>query len=158
MLHITFSTLRVTYHFRVRAIYGGISNDRDAKNGLGLTYQLSNSHDVADSGLRQRGSGRLGLLGLLGFSAVFFRRPKATILMDERDTLIQLRAWTVACSLFWIVLVATAVFGAAVLYGQDGSIPGWIVQVGVAVAFMLVLSIASIALLIQYSTEVRHGS
>lgn len=101
--------------------------------------------------------GGLGLQGLLGFSAVFFRRPKATILMDERDTLIQLRAWTVAYSLFWIVLVVSAVFGSAMLYGQDGSIPVWIVQVGVAVAFMLVLSIASIALLVQYSGEVRHG-
>lgn len=94
--------------------------------------------------------GCFGLLGLIGLSPFFFKSKKGEILADERDQLIQQRSWVVAYSLFWVAFVLAAVLLSAVVYGQEGAVPVYIVQGSVFVGFMLVYGIASIATLIQY--------
>ena len=101
--------------------------------------------------------GGLGFLGLTGFGPLFFRKKPGQVPIDERDTLIQLRSWIVAYSLFWVVFVLAAVFLSVVVYGQDGAVPVSVVQMGVAVGFMLVYALASIAILVQYAGGSTDG-
>ena len=95
--------------------------------------------------------GGFGSLGLIGFGPLFFRKKPGQVPIDERDTLIQLRSWILAYSLFWVVFVLAAVFLSVVVYGQDGAVPVSVVQMCVGVGFMLVYALASIAILVQYA-------
>jgi hypothetical protein len=94
--------------------------------------------------------GSFGFLGLMGFGPFFLRKKPGQVLADERDTLIQRRSWVLAYSLFWVVFVLAAVLS-AVVYGQDGAVPVWIVQSSVFCGFMLVYALHSIATLVQYA-------
>jgi hypothetical protein len=95
--------------------------------------------------------GGFGFLGLIGFGPLFFRRKPGQVLTDERDQLIQRRSWVLAYSLFWVAFVLAAVVLSAVVYGQEGAVPVWVVQSSVFCAFMLVYVLASIAILVQYA-------
>ena len=104
-----------------------------------------------------RALGGLGLLGLIGLGAFFFRKKPGQVLIDERDTLIHRRSWILAYSLFWVVFVLAAVFLSRVVYGQDGAVPVSVVQMSVAWGIMLVYALASIAILVQYAGESTDG-
>src|SRR5581483_7017364 len=90
--------------------------------------------------------GGSGILGLLGFGALFFRKKPGQVLTDERDQFIHRRSFVLAYSIFWVVFVLVAVFVSAAVYGQDGDVPVWVVQSSVFFAFMLVQAVASIAI------------
>jgi hypothetical protein len=93
--------------------------------------------------------GGLGFLGILGFGPIFFRKKPGQVLTDERDTLIQRRSWILAYAVFWVVFVLAAFPLSPLVYGQDGSVPVWVIQCSVFFAFMLVNAVASIAILVQ---------
>jgi hypothetical protein len=94
--------------------------------------------------------GGFGFLGLMGFGPFFFRKKAGKVVTDERDALIQRRSWVLAYSLFWVAFVLAAVLS-AVVYGQDGAVPVWVVQCGIFCGFMLVYALHSIAALVQYA-------
>ena|SRR5437868_4304771 len=95
--------------------------------------------------------GGLGFLGLLGFGPFFFRKKPGQVPTDERDQLIQQRSWIVAYALFWVVFVLAAVLFSPLVYGQDGAVPVWVIQISVFCGFMLVYALASVAILVQYA-------
>ena len=101
--------------------------------------------------------GGFGFLGLTGFGPLFFRRKPGQVLTDERDQLIQRRSWVLAYSLFWVAFVLAAVVLSAVVYGQEGAVPVWVVQSSVFCGFMLVYALASIAILVQYAGGSRDA-
>jgi hypothetical protein len=101
--------------------------------------------------------GGFGFIGLLGFGPLFFRKRPGQVLIDERDVLIQRRSWVVAYSFFWVVFVLAAVVLSAVVYGQEGAVPVVIVQISVLPGFMLVYTLASIAILVQYAGESKNA-
>jgi hypothetical protein len=95
--------------------------------------------------------GDFGFLGLLGFRPFIFRKKPGQVLIDERDTLIQRRSWVLAYSLYWVAFVLAAAVLSAMVYGQEGAVPVWVVQSSVFCGFMLVQALASIATLVQYA-------
>jgi hypothetical protein len=101
--------------------------------------------------------GGFGFLGLLGFGPLFFRKKPGQVLTDERDQLIQRRSWVLAYSLFWVAFVLAAVVLSAVVYGQEGAVPVWVVQSSVFCGFMLVYALASVAILVQYAGGSRDA-
>jgi hypothetical protein len=101
--------------------------------------------------------GGSGFLGFLGFGPLFFRGKPGQVVLDERDTLIQQRSWVVAYSLFWVVFVLAAVLLSPLVYGQEGAIPVWIVQISVFPSFMLVYALASIAILVQFAGGTKNA-
>jgi hypothetical protein len=101
------------------------------------------------------GLGLLGLLGLLGFSHHLFRKKTDKIDLDERDLLIQRKATVIAYSGFWIVWV----FGSMIAWGIIG--PGNYVNVEilpltVLAGGLIVVSVQSVAILIQYGRGGRE--
>ena len=101
--------------------------------------------------------GGFGFLGLLGFGPFFFRKKPGQVLLDERDTLIQRRSWVLAYSLYWVAFVLAATVLSAVVYGQEGAVPVWVVQSSVFCGFMLVYALASVAILAQYAGGARDA-
>lgn len=95
--------------------------------------------------------GGLGCLGLLGFGPLFFRKHSGQVVVDERDHLIQWRAWIFAYALFWVAFLAIAAVLSAVVYGEDGAVPVTVVRISVFWAFLLVYALASGAILVQYA-------
>jgi hypothetical protein len=107
--------------------------------------------------LGDRAMGGLGFLGLIGLGPLFFRRRAGQVIADERDQLIQLRAWIFAYAMFWVAFVLVAVVLTAAIYGVDGAVPVPVVQISVFWAIMLVYALASAAILIQYTRGSCHG-
>jgi hypothetical protein len=101
--------------------------------------------------------GGSGFIGFLGFGPLFFRKKPGQVLIDERDVLIQQRSWVLAYSFFWVVFVLAAVVLSAVVYGQEGAVPVVVVQISVLPGFMLVYTLASIAILVQYAWESKNA-
>jgi hypothetical protein len=101
--------------------------------------------------------GGFGFLGFIGLGPLFFRKKPGQVVTDERDLMIQRRAWVLAYSLFWVVFVLAAVLLSAVVYGQDGAVPVWVVQSSVFCGFLLVYALASIAILVQYAGGARDA-
>jgi hypothetical protein len=101
--------------------------------------------------------GGFGFLGLIGFGPLFFRKKPGQVLTDERDQLIQRRSWVLAYSLFWVAFALAAAVLSAVVYGQEGAVPVWVVQSSVFCGFMLVYALASIAILVQYAGGTRDA-
>jgi len=95
--------------------------------------------------------GGFGFIGLLGLGPFFFRKRPGQVLTDERDLLIQRRSWILAYALFWVVFVLAAALLSPLVYGQEGAVPVWVVQISVFGALMLVYALASIAILVQYA-------
>lgn len=107
--------------------------------------------------LGYRAMGGFGCLGLIGFGPLFFRRKPGQVVTDERDQLIQWRAWIFAYALFWVAFVFVAVVLSAVVYGEDGAVPVSVVRISVFWAFMLVYALASVAILVQYARGSRDA-
>jgi len=101
--------------------------------------------------------GGSGFLGFMGFGPLLFRRKPGQVAIDERDILIQLRSWVVAYSLFWVVFVLAAVLLSPLVYGQEGAVPVWIVQISVFCFFIIVYGLASIAILVQYAGGTKNA-
>jgi hypothetical protein len=95
--------------------------------------------------------GGSGFLGLLGFGYLFFRKKPGKVLTDERDQLIQLRSAILAYAILWIAYVLAAVLLSPLIYGQDGVVPVWVVQISAFGGFILVYAVMSIAILVQYA-------
>lgn len=104
-----------------------------------------------------RAQGGLGLSGLLGFGVLFFRRKPNEIITDERDELIRGRSATLSFALFWVLYVAVASGASVLIYGQDGSIPVFVVQMSVFWALMFHQAVMSIAILAQYRGVSEHA-
>lgn len=104
-----------------------------------------------------RAMGGLGCLGLLGFGPLFFRQKPGQVVADERDHLIQWRAWIFAYALFWVAFVFVAALLSPAVYGEDGAVPVTIVRVSVVGGFMLVYAVASVAILAQYAGGSRDA-
>ena len=92
--------------------------------------------------------GGFGLLGLLGFSPVFFRKPRLVVL-DERDTQIRIRSQFCAISFSGCLFVVAAMTAPAV-YGWNGSVPVTMVMASVFCGMMVLYGVMSLATLIQY--------
>jgi hypothetical protein len=107
--------------------------------------------------LGYRAMGGLGCLGLIGFGPLFFRRKPGQVIADERDQLIQWRAWIFAYALFWVAFVLVAVVLSAVVYGEDGAVPVSVVRISVFWALLLVYALASVAILVQYAGGSRDA-
>ena len=101
--------------------------------------------------------GGFGFLGFIGFGPLFFRKKPGQVVTDERDHLIQARSWILAYALFWVAFVLAAVFLSAVIYGEDGAVPVSVLRWSVALGFMLVYGLASIAILVQYAGGSKDG-
>src|SRR5262245_62077821 len=101
--------------------------------------------------------GGFGMLGFLGFGPFFFRRQPGHVVTDERDQLIQRRSWVLAYSFFWVVFVLAAVVLSAVVYGEDGAVPVSVLRWSVFCGFMLVYTLASVAILVQYAGGSRDA-
>jgi len=70
-----------------------------------------------------RAGGMFGLLGILGFGLLFYRRRNAdAVVTDERDRAIQQRAGNIAFAAFWCFFVAACV-SAYLVYGPAGAMP-----------------------------------
>ncbi len=95
-----------------------------------------------------RAWGGLGFLGFLGLGPIFFRKWNSRVVADERDVVIQLRSMLFAYSAFWVAFVVAAVF-LAPLWFED-RVPTPVVQISVAVAWMLVTTMQAAAILVQY--------
>ena|SRR5438093_9605611 len=93
--------------------------------------------------------GGFGFLGLLGFGPFFFRRKAGQVVTDERDQLIQRRSWVLAYSLFWVTLVI-AVLLSAVVYGVDGAVPVSVLHWSLFCGLMIIYTLASVGILVQY--------
>ena len=57
--------------------------------------------------------------------------------MDERDVLIQSRAWAVAYAVFWVVFIGVCV-SAPFTFGSSGAVPVELIQTSVWYGFMIV--------------------
>jgi hypothetical protein len=105
----------------------------------------------------RRAQGGVAFLGLLGLAPFLFRKRAGRVFMDERDILIQSRAWTVAYAVFWIVFVAVCV-SAPFTFGSSGAVPVEWVQMSVWYGFMLVWGTSSVATLAQYRWGALHAT
>jgi hypothetical protein len=98
----------------------------------------------------QRAQGGFGILGFLGFTPLFFLRRRAGVVVcDERDSVIQLRSWMLAYSVFWLVFVA-ACMAALYKYGSSGAVPVVLVVSSPWWGLSLVFGVSSFASLVQY--------
>ena len=105
----------------------------------------------------RRAQGGLGLVGLLGLAPVLFRKRAGKVFMDERDVLIQSRAWAVAYALFWVVFIAVCV-SAPFTFGAGGAVPVEWIQSSVWYGFILVWGTSSVATLAQYWWGASHAA
>jgi hypothetical protein len=96
--------------------------------------------------------GAFGVLGLLGFGPLFVRRKAGTVVLDERDALIQRKSALIGYSVFWVVFVA-AVMLASWWYSDRGAVPIVFVQSSVWCGLMLLFAVTSCATLMQYGRK-----
>ena len=107
-------------------------------------------------GLR-RAQGGLGLLGFLGLAPFLFRKKPGKVFMDERDVLIQFRAWGVAYFVFWMVFIGVCI-AAPFTFGASGAVPVELIQTSVWYGIMIVWGVSAIATLAQYSWGSSHAA
>jgi hypothetical protein len=105
----------------------------------------------------RRAHGGLGILGFMGLGPFLFRKKLGKVFMDERDVLIQTRAWAVAYGVFWMVFIAVCV-SAPFTFGSSGVVPVALIQTSVWYGFMIVWGVAAIATLAQYRWGASHAA
>ena len=93
--------------------------------------------------------GGFGFLGLLGFGPFFFRKKKAQVLADERDTQILGISLIAGYSAFWLLLFGGTCL-AWVLYGIDGAVPVKVIMASCFCAVIVFVGVMSVATLVQY--------
>ena len=104
--------------------------------------------------LGSKASVAFSILALIAFSVFFYSKRGKRIVWDERDTLIQRRANTLAYTVLWLAFVTAALL-APTYYGRD--VPTAAVQNSVWVAFMILYAVQSIAVLAQYRSGAIHA-
>jgi hypothetical protein len=101
-----------------------------------------------------RAMGAFGILGLAGFSGVlyFLERRKGHIIGDERDTTINRKAFIIAKSALWVILIAAFMI---TLYsvGDHGTVTMQGVSLAILLAFCGYLLIYAVATLILYARD-----
>lgn len=107
--------------------------------------------------LGSRSLGALGLMGLMGLKPLFYRRREGQVITDERDAQIRQRSFVLATALFWVCFVLTAVVLAPLYYGGNGSVPVPVVQLGVWAGWVVLASVESVAILVQYRRGYADG-
>ncbi len=99
----------------------------------------------------QRAAGAFGLLGLLGFSPLFYTATKRNphVISDERDQMIQSKTWVIAYSVFWVVFVGGSMAVWAV-YRSQGSISVNVLPMFPLVGWIVLTLVQSLVTLLQY--------
>jgi len=95
------------------------------------------------------------LLWLMWFGPFLFRKKADDVAADARGAAIERRSWVLAYTLYWVVFLLVATILPPLIYGPQGAVPVWIVQVSVLSGFMIVYAIASIAILVQSARRAR---
>ena len=95
------------------------------------------------------GLGLLGICGLMGLSPILFRKKPGEVDFDERDLLIQRKAWLGAYSIFWFLFVLAAMIPFFVL-GPDGKVSVKYLAAMVFTGMAVVTLVQSIATLELY--------
>jgi hypothetical protein len=97
--------------------------------------------------------GGFGVLGLLGFGPLFYRRRAGqAVVMDERDASIHRKSIVLGYAVFWLAFVAACV-SLPMVYGERGTVPVWMVTSAVWWGVAIVYGVAAAASLIQYGWE-----
>jgi hypothetical protein len=95
------------------------------------------------------GLGFLGFLGLLGLSNIIFRPKKDKVEFDERDVSIQKMSTMLAYSAFWVIFVLGSMIAWGII-GTGNLIPVDVLPLMVLSAAILVTTVQSVAILVQY--------
>jgi hypothetical protein len=95
---------------------------------------------------------------LMGISIIFVREKQspAEPNSDERDELIKKRAVRISFISAWLLL-ASANLIAAMILGQDGSIPVYLLSLINVTVFLMALLIYSVVILFQYGWGGKDG-
>jgi hypothetical protein len=93
--------------------------------------------------------GVLGFLGLVGLANTIFRPKKGKVEFDERDASIQKRSLLLAYTTFWVVFIFGSMITWAII-GPKGHISVNVLPIMVGGAGILVITVQSIAILVQY--------
>ena len=102
------------------------------------------------------GFGILGFLGLAGLANVIFRPKKGKVEFDERDALIHKRSMILAYSTFWLIFVFGSMTAWAII-GPEGHISVNVLPLMVCGAGILVVTVQSVAILIQYGWRNKNN-
>jgi hypothetical protein len=105
----------------------------------------------------QRAMGGFGILGVMGFSPLFFRRRGGECVADERDQMIWHRSVRIAYAVFWLAFVAVCV-ALPMHYGYGGVMPVMVLQWVLWSGWMIVWGIMSLAILVQYRAGGPDGA
>ncbi len=117
---------------------------------VGLIYHSKGSQEA-------RGAiGLAGLLGLVGLSGVLFRKKRGETDFDERDQLILRKSTAVAYSVFWVAWIAASMTIWAVLR-RRGTVRVDILPIMVLIGGLVVVTVQSVAILIQYGWRGKDG-
>jgi len=98
----------------------------------------------------------LGLLGFLGLSSHLFRKKHGKTDLDERDQFIQKRATLIAYTVFWVVWILGSMT-AWLIIGPGNSVPVVVLPLIVLVGGLIVTSVQSVAILIQYGWKEKNN-
>jgi hypothetical protein len=99
--------------------------------------------------------GVLGCLGFVGLANIIFRPKKGKVEFDERDASIQKRALLLAYTTFWTVFIFGSMITWAII-GPKGHISVNVLPIMVGGAGILVITVQSIAILVQYGWGVKE--
>ncbi len=117
---------------------------------VGLIYHSKGSQEA-------RGAiGLAGLLGLVGLSGVLFRKKRGETDFDERDQLILRKSTAVAYSVFWVAWIAASMTIWAVLR-RRGTVRVDILPIMVLIGGLVVVTVQSVAILVQYGRRGKDG-
>ena len=97
----------------------------------------------------------MSLMGVIGFSPLFFRKDKTKVVFDERDQLIQRNAAMLGFTAAFLTCGVSCMFPFFVL-GSNASISvKWLPNIWLA-TFMAQFIAYSVAILVQYGREGKH--
>jgi len=102
------------------------------------------------------GLGFLGTAGFIGLSPILFRKKRGHLDLDERDLLIYSKASLVAYSLFWVLFTAACIVPWLILK-TGASIPVIVLPCMLAIGFITVQFVQSVAILIQYGRKGKEN-
>ena len=96
--------------------------------------------------------------GIIGLSLVFLRKRQSPVEvdLDERDKLIKKRAMLTCYFSLWGFFIATCTVPWLIV-GPEGSIPVCVLPVILLVVFIIVMTVNSVAILIQYGWGRKNG-
>ena len=95
------------------------------------------------------GFGALGLIGIAGFSPLFFKKDKGKVTFDERDRTIKRRAALAGFGMSYLVVGLACMIPFSVLGPKASISVGWLPDIFGASAITM-FYVYSIAILVQY--------